>query len=39
VLDRGYPTINMGATSGAIYIVRTPVGRCDLIRTTLRNRP
>jgi hypothetical protein len=39
VLDRGYPTINMGATSGAIYIVRTRVGRCDLIRTTLRNRP
>ena len=39
VLDRGYPTINMGATSGASYIVRTPVGRCDLIRTTLRNRP
>jgi Sulfotransferase domain len=25
VLDRGRPTINMGATSGAIYIVRNPL--------------
>jgi Sulfotransferase domain len=25
VLDRGHPTINMGATSGAIYIVRNPL--------------
>ena len=24
-LDRGHPTINMGATSGAIYIVRNPL--------------
>jgi hypothetical protein len=25
VLDRGHPTVNMGATSGAIYIVRNPL--------------
>jgi Sulfotransferase domain len=25
VLDRGHPTINMGATSGAVYIVRNPL--------------
>ncbi|MGN6750114.1 MAG: sulfotransferase domain-containing protein [Xanthobacteraceae bacterium] len=24
-LDRGHPTINMGATSGAIYIIRNPL--------------
>lgn len=26
--DRGHPTINMGATSGALYIVRNPLDVC-----------
>ena len=39
VLDRGYPTINMGGNlRGHLYRAQ-PAGRCDLLRPPLWHRP